>query len=352
MRAFPVLALLSPSLSAPIYQINFAPAPNPSGFRNSTLSSWGGAVVESEGAFHLFASAFLNNCTLSSWGSNSVAIHAVGSSPLGPFVFVERALPYYHHNVAPIIAPDGTFLIFAIGMSPDPTPGDCSHAQETPPAPLTHGFESIECWSAPTVHGPWTAVAGNVNTRNLFNGTNPAPAFDPSGNGTVFVMSHTSTALVVSVASSWRGPYAAPVPVATIAVGDYVGEDPFLWFDASIQNDEGGVGAWRVLYHAYNKSDSAHQFQVGGYAQSAGHDIFGAWSVQDPAVTPAYTVNFTTYDAGAAGPTTTTTLSRRERPKLWRDPATGAPAVLFTGSCPPHSTDCFTSAAPILAADG
>lgn len=220
------LALLSTATAAPIYTINFAPAPASSGFQNASLASWGGNVVAAEGAFHLFASAFINNCTLSSWGSNSVAIRAVASSPEGPFEFAERALPYYHHNVQPIVAPDGTFLIYSIGLAPDPTPGDCKHAET--PAPLTHGFESIECWSAPTVRGPWTPVPGNVNGRNLFNGTNPAPAFDPSNNGTVYIMSHTSTSLVVSVAPSWRGPYAAPVPVVSFVVGDYVGEDPFV----------------------------------------------------------------------------------------------------------------------------
>ena len=348
MRMLSALTLFVSALSAPVFQLTFAPAPSPSGYRNISFSSWGGSVVEAEGAFHLFASAFVNNCTLSSWGSNSVAIRAVGTSPVGPFTLAERVLPFYHHNVQPILAPDGTFLIYAIGMSPDPTPGDCSPHADAPP-PLSHGFESVECWSAPTVRGPWTAVAGNVNTRNIFNGTNPAPAFDPSNNGTVYVMSHTSTAFVVSVAPSWRGPYAAPIPVVSFVVGDYVGEDPYLWYDAKISNDEGGVGAWRVLYHAYNKSDTAHQFNVGGYAQSAGHNIFGAWSVQDPASSPAYTVNYTSYDEGAAGPTTTTTLSRRERPKLYFD-ASGAPAVLYSGSCPPHSTVCFTSAAPIAAA--
>ena len=36
-----------------------------------------------------------------------------------------RALPIYHHNVQPIRAPDDTFLIFAIGMVPNPTPARC-----------------------------------------------------------------------------------------------------------------------------------------------------------------------------------------------------------------------------------
>ena len=334
------------------YVIPFLPAPAENGFHNETLLSWGGGVVAAGGAFHLFASAFVNNCTLQAWTSNSIAIHAVGASPLGPFSFVERALPFYHHNVQPVVAPDGTFLIFSIGMVPDPTPVRChagAGALVPPPPPLssTHGFESVECWSAPSVHGPWSPVSGNVNGRNLFNGTNPSPAFDPSGNGTIYVMSHAGANMTVAVASSWRGPYSPAVPVFSHAVGDFVGEDPVLWWDSTLPNSEGSTGAWRVLWHAYNKSDPGHQFNVGGYAVSAGANIFGAWYVQDPRTAPAYTTEFTSYVSGAAGPTKTTTFGRRERPKLWRDPSTGAPACLYSGVCPVGSARCFTIAAPI-----
>jgi hypothetical protein len=97
----------------------------------------------------------------------------------------------------------------------------------------------------------------------------------------------------------------------------------------------------------YNGSAPHPQFRVGGYAQSAGRDIFGAWTVQSQA-TPAYTTDFTAYVSGSAGPTATTTLARRERPKLFLDPASGAPAVLYSGVCSQQSSnDCFTIAAPL-----
>ena len=337
MRTAFFLLLASQAVAAAPFRLDFLPAPSASGFHNSSLWSWGGGVVAAEGAYHLFASAFVGGCGLSSWGSNSVAIHAVGASPLGPFSLVERALPYYHHNVAPIVAPDGTFLLFAIGMVPDPQPASCADAPL-----LQHGFESVEAWSATSVHGPWTPVPGSVNGRNLFNGTNPAPAFHPSNNGTLYVMSHNSGSMLVSEAPSWRGPYAPPRPVFSFEDGTWVGEDPFLWWDST-------RAVWRVLYHAYDKSDTAHQFSVGGYAESQGQDIFGAWSVQSHS-TPAFTTNFTAFLHGDSGPVATTTFGRRERPKLYLDPATGAPAVLYTGVCPQGSSDCFTTAAPIAPA--
>ena len=304
----------------------------------------------SDGKFHLFASAFVGGCNLNSWGSNSVAIHAVGTSPLGPFSFVERVLPFYHHNVQPIYAPDGTLLIFSIGMVPDPAPEKCS-ATPQDEVSLSHGFESIEIWSSKTgVYGPWTPLAaGPPNGRNIFNGTNPSPAFDPSLNGTIYVMSHSSANFTVAKAPSWRGPWTGvvAVPVFSSNIGDYVGEDPFLWWDGKIANAEGGTGAWRVLYHAYNKSDTRHQVNVGGYAQSAGKDIFGPWITQDPSTAPAYTTSFQEYVQGSTGPTRTTVFSRRERPKLWFDPKSGEPAALITGACPIDSSDCFTTVAPI-----
>lgn len=340
---------LAHSLYSPLaFTPTFLPTPLENGFRNESLHSWGGGVLLVDGSYHLFSSAFVNNCGLGSWGSNSVAIHATSSSPLGPFAFQERALPYYHHNVAPIQAPDGTFLIFSIGMVPDPLPSKCT-ADEAgvfppPPGPLQHGFESIECWSSPSVWGPWTPVAGTINGRNLFNGTNPAPVFDPSGNGTIYVMSHGGNgAMTLSTAPSWRGPYASAVPIFSMLVDDYTGEDPFVWWDARIANDEGGVGAWRVLYHSYNTSDTHHQVRVGGYAQSAGPSIWGPWRVQSDR-TPAYTTAVTY----AGSPPSVVTLSRRERPKLFLDPATGAPAVLYTGVCPANDgSACFTLAVPI-----
>lgn len=328
--------------SAFALQFDFLPAPSSSGFRNSSLSSWGGGVVFADGLYHLFASAFLNGCGLGSWGSNSMAIHATSSSPEGPFAFVERALPYYHHNVYPIAAPDGTFLIFSIGMVPDPVPSKCSD----PPPLLTHGFESIEAWSSTSVNGPWEPVAGNVNGRNLFNGTNPAPAFDPSNNGTIYVMSHNNGAMTLSIAPHWSGPYSPPFPLFSYEDGNYVGEDPFLWWDANFKNREGGVGAWRVLYHMYDSTDTHHQFAVGGYAESSGASIYKGWVVQSY-TTPAYTTNITSYVQGSSGPSVTTTMARRERPKLHFDPVTGEPKVLYTGVCPQGSDTCFTSAVPI-----
>jgi hypothetical protein len=101
----------------------------------------------------------------------------------------------------------------------------------------------------------------------------------------------------------------------------------------------------------YNASDDKHQFFTGGYAHSDGADIFGSWTVQG-ITAPAYNSTFTSYVAGTSGPTQTQTLSRRERPRLYLDPTTGSPSVLYNGVCPPSSgNDCYTTAVPIAPAN-
>ena len=86
------------------------------------------------GTFHLYASAFSEACGLNAWTTNSEVIHAVGTSAVGPFVFRDVALPVYHHNAQPAVAPDGTFLIFAIGMDPQGGIANCSASEQRVPA--------------------------------------------------------------------------------------------------------------------------------------------------------------------------------------------------------------------------
>ena len=102
----------------------------------------------------------------------------------------------------------------------------------------------------------------------------------------------------------------------------------------------------------YNVSDPAHQFRLGGFAQSTTPSIFSPWIVQGNA-NPAYTANFTTFVSGSSGPTVTTTLARRERPKLFFDAPGAQPSVMYSGVCAAGSgNDCYTIAAPLAAAAG
>ena len=62
-------------------------------------SSWGGLPLKGpDGKWHLFASQFVNNCTLAGWNPGSSVIRAVSEHPEGPFTYAETVFPTFHHN--------------------------------------------------------------------------------------------------------------------------------------------------------------------------------------------------------------------------------------------------------------
>jgi hypothetical protein len=343
-----VAAVATAAAPAP-FVLNLAPAPPlaQSTYKNGSVwTSWGGNVIagDAPGEFHLFASYMVEECGLGAWPTNSAVLHGVADNPLGPFAYADTALPVYAHNTQINRAPDGTLLIATIGMSPQGQVANCTHGQgqgqgRGAGGALGHGAELVELHYSSSPAGPWTPVTAPDGGLNLFNGTNPSPFFLP--NGTVYVASHDNCGLSISVAPSWRGPFA---PAACVMPYDAYGpnttltfEDPFLWYDAP-------ANTWRVLLHQYDKANSHVQGPVGGYGQCVGEDPLAcAWTLQ-PYDTPAFTTNVTFADGTAL------TMARRERPKLYFNATTGAPAILYTAVCAPGSSQCFTLGQPIVQA--
>jgi hypothetical protein len=277
--------------------------------------------------YHLFAAAFTNHCGLNAWKSNSEVIHAVSNSPVGPFEFHDVALPVWHHNPQIVRHTDGTYLLFSIGLSPEPKPANCTKDDiESEVDDNMASQELIQLHYSNSIYGPWTMLLINGNS-NLFDGTNPTPWVNPDGS--LYVGSHSKD-FTVSMAPHWKGPYSA-AKVVFQPDGVYNIEDPFLWFDSKAQK-------WKVLLHQYNATDTKNQVRVGGYAESATSDIYGAWTLQSNE-TPAYniTVHFTD--------STTINYTRRERPKLLFNPD-GTPSILYNGVCYQNS-DCYTIAEQI-----
>ena len=61
-------------------------------------SSWGGLPLRGpDGKYHLFASQFVDNCTLAGWNPGSTVVRAVADVPEGPFAFAETVFPTFHH---------------------------------------------------------------------------------------------------------------------------------------------------------------------------------------------------------------------------------------------------------------
>jgi len=186
--------------------------------------------------------------------------------------------------------------------------------------------ELIELHYSDSVYGPWTLLTIDGNS-NLFDGTNPTPWVNLDGS--MYVGSH-SKSFTVSSAPHWKGPY-TPAKSVFPTDGVYDIEDPFLWFDVGSQK-------WKVLLHQYNATDTKHQVRVGGYAESATSNIWGAWTLQ-PNEMPAFNVTVHFQD------NTVIDYTRRERPKLLLN-KDGSPAVLYTGVC--HENDkCYTLAQTI-----
>jgi hypothetical protein len=66
------------------------PSPPQSDFAEPGVTTWGGSIVYVPGKsnssnFHMYAAEMLGSCGLTSWQSNSQVVHAVSSSPLGPW---------------------------------------------------------------------------------------------------------------------------------------------------------------------------------------------------------------------------------------------------------------------------
>lgn len=317
-------------------------------YYNSTFASWGGSVIEvpedPTWRYHMYVAAFINRCGLNAWEVNSEVIHTVSNNPLGPFTMLDVALPVWHHNPQVTRYVDGTFLLYSIGMNPEGRVANCTkeqqqhhHQQQQGVAlgPLQHGAELIQVHTSSTPYGPWTPV--QPGAFNLFNGTNPSPWVLP--NGTVVVASHDNGGLSISTAPHWSGPYTPARDVLPYdSSKNWTFEDPFLWYSCAADNVTDCK--WRVLLHQYQTNDTHHQFAVGGYAETAGPDVFGPWTLQSES-TPVYTVAVSFSDGSNV------TYSRRERPKvLMGPPPLSQPLVLYTGVCPQNSDACYTLSQP------
>lgn len=274
------------------------------------MSAWGGSVVETPDdpafKFHMWNGIYTRGCGVNYWRGNSAVVHLGANSPLGPFEYVDEALPLWHTNPHVVRDPrDGTFVLFAIGQTVDQrnwTECDCTQRVPCPPgAPPNADLAGIiDAHFSASPYGPWASVRVNGSTV-VMRGTNPAPFFLPNGT---LVLGVNSEGTHVAVVDDWRaGPYARN-PTGTLPnVPDVWYEDPCIYRAA---------GKWRQLIHQYPVVNGrpAPQFATGGYGENAdAASVFAPW-VFGGIADPAYTNNVTYADGS------TQTLRRRERPKL------------------------------------
>ena len=314
------------------------------GGANGTFSptSWGGNAVrnESTGAWHgYFTEIGAEACGLSLWKTHSTVVHAVASSPRGPFVKAGVVLPHEAHNPE-VLRVNGSYVLFHIGSARLKSPltrcngssvaatraaraavDDAAGVDATEPTCRNfHGVDNcVQMHESATLAGPFTPVAAHrVGGKAWVPCNNPSPALGP--NGTLWLACAWS--LRASHSGRPEGPWTADRPIGGGGSGggrawsNRSWEDPFLWFDAR--------GNWHILAHCYTDAPYA---AVGAHNAISGHGfsrdgIAWHWSADEP-----YSAAVEMAGGGSA------TFSTAERPKLlFADPARPrAPTHLING---------------------
>ena len=317
-------------------------------------SSWGGSAVyaEEDGLYHLFYSKILGiGCGLNSWITNSACYHATSSSPQGPFANESMVFSAFCHNAIIRRAADKTFLLYHIGDGLEPggvkncTSGKTS--DETISSGGSVGYNTLAY--SMSVWGPWNQLGYSIlngsetNTDHWYwqsTVTNLAPWPRPDGSVlTVFRGKSDSRVEQLGIASAphWRGPYTRLSNLTlldgSVSVGNYTGEDPFLWVD-----EERNIA--HVIWHVCCPGSlptvdpsiiSAHAFTIA--------DDWSKGSSWFMSMDAPYSLNVTWVNG------TQSKLQRRERPQLLFDDKARI-RVLFTGVVPREESDAsFTMAA-------
>ena len=74
-------------------QVDLLPAPRDGGYRNATLSSWGGNAIKIDQEWHMFVSAMSHNCSLSDFSTNSLSIHAISHTSISVDILAQSRPP-------------------------------------------------------------------------------------------------------------------------------------------------------------------------------------------------------------------------------------------------------------------
>ena len=110
-------------------ELDLLPAPRNAGLRQKNSSNWCGTIhPDTSGLWHMWSSD-MHGCGLNIWLSGSQIIHAVASSPIGPYSPIGVAVHAEAHNPQLVRAPDGSFLLMDSYGGPDAgCPGTCNYS--------------------------------------------------------------------------------------------------------------------------------------------------------------------------------------------------------------------------------
>lgn len=242
--------------------VNLAPAVLGSGYNRTgelpqPTSSWGANIFPDEDTpdkWHMYASEFTEHCDIRNWSPNSRIVHTVSTTgALGPYAFASEAVPAFAHNPKVLRAPDGTWLMYTIGV---PTAAsalvNCSAPQggrgagtgtdalDTPGRTPANRESNITLYTATSLEGPWayhSVVLGEDDEGTWDEDTtNPSPWVLPSGEvllmyrGCIVAGGGCGHEYIgVASAPSWRGPYTRLLNSSVLP--QVPAEDPSFWRD-------------------------------------------------------------------------------------------------------------------------
>ncbi len=302
------------------------PVPAKAKFIDEDFYIWGGSMVrDSDGICHLFYSRWPRELGHMAWVTHSEVAHAVSDDPLGPYRFVDVALPargkqlwdgLCTHNPT-VHEFDGKYYLYHMGNTGD------GHATKKL-NPIHRNNQRIGVAVADHPNGPWKRfdeplidISEDESASDALMVSNPSILRRDDG---MFVL------IYKAVGKNGRIPFGGPVvhlaatsqsptgpfrkqnkPLFTAPGVDFPAEDPYIWFQDGM--------CWAIV--------NDHK----GHFNGTGSDSLALFQSVDgldwePANSPLVTERIIPWADGTQQP-----VHRLERPQLYLED--GKPAVLF-----------------------
>ena len=183
-------------------QVDLLPALRNGGYRNATLSTWGGYSIKIGDKWHMFASGMSHQCPLEKFATNSMTIHATSKVPGGPYKLEDIPLTEFHHSVSVMRVNHTTLALFTEGINTNSYNVNLCDEEvqsnftlksknDDGPKPLGPDDYMGVSLSTSGPYGPWkehiifNTDLGDLSAWNC-NISNPSPIIFP--NGTVLLM--------------------------------------------------------------------------------------------------------------------------------------------------------------------
>ena len=294
--------------------LSLAPAPPGGAYGFSpNSSSWGGHVIKWKGEYNMFVSELWGGCGITSWRQNSHVVRATAKTPLGPFAYVDTALP--PEATCNHVMVNGSRIVLYHQFASGAGKGKLTQCEADWQPPVNETWTPVKShkvhYSDTGPAGPWLAGGGSMPEGLICN--NPSPLLLPNGSTAVFCHGPGIRLAVADAHGVWSNATFIQEPMGG-PVAHTVWEDPFAWLDSK--------GYWHMLSHVY-PTNTSNWLQYADVVAGHGYSVDGVDWHWHP--TPPYTADVT--DTSGQ----TLHYATRERPfLLLSDDGKKAPIALFT----------------------